>query len=126
MRSNRMLELNFIRPLVSLIELDFSQNLLIKIQKNVFQNLSKLKNLNPLFDKVYYSSRIKLRKPNAECFHYVLNDSQFNVDETLFFDDSIQHIEGSVAAGIKALHVDNSKTILDFFDTNYKLKTITL
>ncbi|MFY8185812.1 MAG: HAD family hydrolase [Bacteroidia bacterium] len=85
-----------------------------------------LKNLNPLFDKVYYSSRIKLRKPNAECFHYVLNDSQFNVDETLFFDDSIQHIEGSLAAGIKALHVDNSKTILDFFDTNYKLKTIIL
>jgi len=85
-----------------------------------------LKNLNPLFDKVYYSSRIKLRKPNAECFHYVLNDSQFRVDETLFFDDSIQHIEGSLAAGIKALHVDNSKTILDFFDTNYKLKSIPL
>jgi Leucine-rich repeat (LRR) protein len=46
MRSNRMWELNFIRPLVSLIEFDFSQNLLIKIQNNVFQNLSKLKNLN--------------------------------------------------------------------------------
>jgi hypothetical protein len=46
--------------------------------------------------------------------------------QTLFFDDSIQHIEGSLAAGIKALHVDNSKTILDFFDTNYKLKTIIL
>lgn len=81
-----------------------------------------LENLDLLFDKVYYSSRIKLRKPNAECFHYVLNDSKFSTNETLFFDDSIQHIEGSMAVGIKALHVDNSKTILDFFDADYKLK----
>jgi putative hydrolase of the HAD superfamily len=82
---------------------------------------NNLQQLNPLFDKVYFSSRIGLRKPNADCFHYVLNDSQFEAKETLFFDDSIQHIEGSLAVGIKALHVDNGKTILDFFDENYKL-----
>lgn len=94
--------------------------------EKIISKQNGLENLNPLFDKVYYSSRIQLRKPNADCFHFVLNDSSFNPDETLFFDDSIQHIEGSINAGIKALHVDNSKTILDFFDTDYKLKSILL
>lgn len=94
--------------------------------EKIISSQNGLESLNPLFDKVYYSSRIQLRKPTAACFHFVLNDSNFNSNETLFFDDSIQHIEGSINAGIKALHVDNSKTILDFFDTDYKLKSILL
>jgi len=94
--------------------------------EKIISSQNGLENLNPLFDKVYYSSRIQLRKPNAACFHFVLNDSNFNPDETLFFDDSIQHVEGCINAGVKALHVDNSKTILDFFDTDYKLKSILL
>ena len=97
---------------------------------NAFEQIilkqNNLKGLEPLFNKVYYSSRIGLRKPTADCFNYVLENSKFNKNETVFFDDSIQHIEGSIAVGIKALHVDKTKTILDFFDEDFKLKTISL
>lgn len=118
--------LNKIRNNYNIVLLSNTNETHITAFEEIIYSQNNLKQLDPLFDKVYYSSRIGLRKPNADCFHYVLNDSEFAANETLFFDDSIQHIEGSLAAGIKALHVDNSKTILDFFDTDYKLKSILL
>ncbi len=53
-----------------------------------------------MFEKIYYSCRINLRKPDVECFLYVLNDSNLNPAETIFIDDSIQHIEGAKKSGI--------------------------
>jgi putative hydrolase of the HAD superfamily len=55
-----------------------------------------------LFEKIYYSCRIHLRKPDVECFQYVLNDSHLKAEETVFIDDSIQHVEGAEKAGITA------------------------
>jgi len=53
-----------------------------------------------MFEKIYYSCRINLRKPDVECFLHVLNDSNLNPAETIFIDDSIQHIEGAKKSGI--------------------------
>ena len=44
-----------------------------------------------------------LRKPHATCFEKALTEQQFNPKETLFIDDSIQHIEGAKGCGIKAV-----------------------
>jgi putative hydrolase of the HAD superfamily len=55
-----------------------------------------------LFEKVYYSCRIHLRKPDAACFLHVLNEANLKLEETIFIDDSIQHIEGAKQVGITA------------------------
>jgi FMN phosphatase YigB (HAD superfamily) len=55
-----------------------------------------------LFEKVYYSCRMNLRKPDTACFLQVLNDNKLKLEETIFIDDSIQHIEGAKKAGITA------------------------
>jgi putative hydrolase of the HAD superfamily len=55
-----------------------------------------------LFEKVYYSCRINQRKPNAECFQFVLNNANIKPEETIFIDDSIQHVEGANKASITA------------------------
>ncbi len=55
-----------------------------------------------LFEKVYYSCRIHLRKPDAVCFLHVLNNANLKLEETIFIDDSIQHIEGAKKVGITA------------------------
>ena len=57
---------------------------------------------NALFEKVYYSCRMKLRKPDVACFLEVLKDSGFKPEETIFIDDSAQHLEGARQAGITA------------------------
>jgi putative hydrolase of the HAD superfamily len=61
-------------------------------------------NFNSLFEKAYYSHEIGLRKPNNDCFEFVLKSHSLNTTETLFIDDSIQHIESAKRLGIKTYH----------------------
>ncbi len=55
----------------------------------------------PLFEKVYYSHIMGKRKPNAEIFQQVLDENNLDPSETLFIDDSPQHIEGAKKLGIQ-------------------------
>ena len=65
------------------------------------------------FDKIYYSSRMGKRKPDENCFNQVLEENGLVAENTFFIDDSIQHIEGAVKAGIKTFHLEKNKSILD-------------
>ncbi len=58
-----------------------------------------------LFEKTYYSCNIGMRKPNAEIFDYVVKANNLNITETLFIDDSPQHVEGARKYGLTALHL---------------------
>ena len=43
-----------------------------------------------------------MRKPDAEIFEYVLNENALVKEESLFIDDSIQHINGANSIALKA------------------------
>ena len=53
------------------------------------------------------------RKPEENCFNQVLEENGLIAENTLFIDDSIQHIEGAKKAGIKTFHLEKNKSILD-------------
>ena len=57
-----------------------------------------------LFDKVYFSHEIGLRKPNVEPFEYVVKENNLIPAQTLFIDDSLQNVEGARKAGLKVIH----------------------
>lgn len=57
---------------------------------------------SPYFEKCYYSCDIGLRKPDAEIFLHVLNENGLQANETVFIDDSVQHVEGAKRVGISA------------------------
>lgn len=61
-----------------------------------------------LFEKIYYSCRMNLRKPDATCFLHVVNDSHLKLEETIFIDDSFQHIEGARKAGITSYFLEKN------------------
>ncbi len=63
-------------------------------------------NLNNYFDKVYFSYKIGMRKPDAEIFEFVLNENNLIAEETLFIDDSIQHIEAANKLNINTHHLE--------------------
>ena len=65
------------------------------------------------FDKVYYSSRMGKRKPEENCFKQVLEENQLVPQQTLFIDDSIQHIKGAKSIGIETFHLEKNKSIID-------------
>ena len=74
-----------------------------------------LKNFHPLFDKVYLSHEIGMRKPNQETFEWVLADAGILAQQTLFIEDSIQHIESASAIGIKTCLWGSNKSLNSLF-----------
>ncbi|GBL35160.1 D-ribitol-5-phosphate phosphatase [Filimonas sp.] len=65
------------------------------------------------FDRIYLSHRVGLRKPNPAIFELVLRENQLKADETLFIDDSPQHIEAAKKLGIQTIHVTEGVTMED-------------
>ncbi len=59
-----------------------------------------------LFEKIYYSHILKMRKPDAEVFQFILKDAGIQAESTLFIDDSKQHIQGAKTCGINAIWLD--------------------
>jgi putative hydrolase of the HAD superfamily len=72
--------------------------------------------LNEYFEKIYFSYEMKMRKPDAEIFKHVLDENGLIASETLFIDDSPQHIEGAKKVGIETYYLDVSKeSIIELF-----------
>lgn len=71
------------------------------------------KNLEPFFEKVYYSCRIGMRKPDKEIFEFVLQENKLDPAETVFIDDSPQHVKGALKAGINAHFLAKGKDMID-------------
>jgi glucose-1-phosphatase len=73
--------------------------------------------LAELFEKHYLSHEIGLRKPNVEVFYYVLEQNNLIPEETLFFDDTLQHVEGARKAGLHAYWIDITREdITEYFE----------
>ncbi len=71
--------------------------------------------MKSFFEKDYYSHRLGMRKPDAEIFKHVLRENGLEASETLFIDDTLQHVEGARSAGLRAHHLKLPETILDLF-----------
>jgi len=73
-------------------------------------------NLQPFFNKVYYSCEINLRKPDKAIFEWVLQENGLQAAETMFIDDTLMHVEAARSVGIHAHHLPKGhefKAILD-------------
>jgi putative hydrolase of the HAD superfamily len=69
-----------------------------------------------LFNKVYLSHHLGMRKPDPATFEFVLNENGLKANETLFIDDSIQHIEGAKTAGLRTYFLRAPETIEQLFE----------
>jgi FMN phosphatase YigB (HAD superfamily) len=71
-----------------------------------------------LFEKTYYSHLVGKRKPDAEIFEQVLQENDLNPAETLFIDDSPQHLETAKKLGLQTYLMTAPDTIQKYFSTN--------
>jgi glucose-1-phosphatase len=67
-----------------------------------------------IFEKVYYSHQISMRKPNIESFLHIIDENNLSPSETLFIDDTLENIEGAKKVGLQVLHVERNNPQLDF------------
>lgn len=56
-----------------------------------------------LFEKTYYSHQFGLRKPDKIALQTLLEQNNLVAEDTLFIDDSYQHIESANSLGIRTL-----------------------
>ena len=79
----------------------------------------EVENNDHLFEKAYYSQLMQLRKPNVEIFEQVIKENNLNPEETLFIDDSPQHLIGAKKAGLHTLLMtENPKNLGAFLKSN--------
>lgn len=79
--------------------------------ENTLFKTHHLKNLESFFEKVYYSCRMGMRKPDTNIFERVLLENKLSANETIFIDDSPQHIEGALKTSIKAYFLPKEKEV---------------
>lgn len=81
------------------------------------QRTHGLADLSGFFERVYYSYRMGMRKPDPAIFRRVCDENGLDPSQTLFIDDSPQHVEGARAAGLGAVHL-TGMDILKLFTIN--------
>jgi glucose-1-phosphatase len=64
---------------------------------------------NSLFKKAYYSFQLGMRKPDAEIFEFVLQDSNLNPFESVFIDDLEINIDVAGRMGINTMWINKEK-----------------
>lgn len=58
-----------------------------------------------VFEKLYLSCKLGMRKPDAEIYDYVLADTGLDAEEFLFIDDKAQNLEYPASRGMHVLQV---------------------
>ncbi len=67
-----------------------------------------------LFEKVYYSHFMGKRKPDPDIFEQILAENHLSPAETLFIDDSPQHLETGAKLGLQTFLMTAPDTIQAF------------
>ncbi|MGL4597894.1 MAG: HAD family hydrolase [Bacteroidia bacterium] len=78
---------------------------------NYLQTTYGISDFSDYFERWYYSCRMGMRKPDAEIFQHVLTENKLLAAETLFIDDSIQHIAGAKSIGLQTLFLPAGEEI---------------
>lgn len=61
------------------------------------------------FEVFYLSYEMKMRKPDAEIFEFVLKENQLTADETLFVDDTKENTDTAASLGIHVWNLQVGK-----------------
>lgn len=67
---------------------------------------TKYSDVLAIFDKVFVSSEIGFRKPEARAFEHVLRECGVANGAALFLDDSLKNIRGARELGIRSIHAE--------------------
>lgn len=65
------------------------------------------------FRRVFVSCELGLRKPEREAFHAIAREVGVAPARILFFDDTLENVEGAQRAGLAAVHVRSPQDVED-------------
>lgn len=106
--------LNHVRSTHRIFMLSNTNALHLPVVNKFWRDITPLE-MRDLFEQVYLSFEIGMRKPNKEIFEWVCKENNLNPENTLFIDDSPQHIEGAKSAGLKTHFYENEQEFYALF-----------
>ena len=65
------------------------------------KNIEGTKPLSSYFTKAWYSHEIGYRKPDLNCYEFILEDGGLIAEETLFIDDTLANLEAAKKLGFQ-------------------------
>jgi putative hydrolase of the HAD superfamily len=68
-----------------------------------------------LFTKAYFSFDLHLSKPNPEIFEFVINQHKLIPEQTLFIDDTAEHLEAASKLGMQTYQLKTPERVRDLF-----------
>ncbi len=81
-----------------------------------------INDISLLFEKAYFSFKLRMRKPDKEIFELAINENKLIPAETLFIDDSLPNLHSPSKLGINVFHLKQGKDVSEIFE-NGKLKS---
>ncbi len=90
--------------------------------KWIKENISCYDAFKAEFEKFYLSQEIGLRKPNSDCFNFVLSENELLASETLFIDDTKENTDAANSLGIHTWNLQPEKEdVTDLFTLKKEL-----
>lgn len=80
-----------------------------KIEKGFLQTHQR--SFQSLFDAVYYSFNIHLRKPDPKIYQYVLADAQLSAEKCIYIDDLETNLKPAKRLGLHCIHHQTNEEI---------------
>ncbi len=87
-----------------------------KVVDQVFREKLTDTEWSMLFDKVFLSHEMGLRKPSEEIYREVVRQIGGEAQECLFFDDLPENLKGAEKVGMRTFHIDNPNALIRFFE----------
>lgn len=79
----------------------------------IVNELTNEEGMHSFVNVAHYSHKIGLRKPEAACYQYVLDEGQLNPERTLFLDDNVKNISSANEMGIQSVRVEYPDQIFE-------------
>ena len=67
----------------------------------------------PMLPEASRCTPLPMRKPKAEAYDYVVRAIGVSANRIVFFDDTVENIEGARARGLQAVHVKSGADLAD-------------
>ncbi|TDT45486.1 putative hydrolase of the HAD superfamily [Maribacter spongiicola] len=71
--------------------------------------LERFNRFKNCFEVFYLSQEMKMRKPNADIYEFVLNENELNANETFFLDDTKENTDAASKLGIHCWNLQVGK-----------------
>ncbi|MFN0187851.1 MAG: HAD family hydrolase [Bacteroidia bacterium] len=87
----------------------------LKCFSSIVNHVTGNASLDSYFEKAYYSHHMKMRKPDAEIYDFVLTENKLNPSQTIFLDDNLTNLKGAEQCGINTFHVQHPDLLFTLF-----------